>query len=258
MLPLRDENPTSSIAIVTLILIAINVVVFLMEPIVSSGRDPREQQARQVIYFACHAAMPYEVTHGERAGDALRRDVRFGTPADNAFAAIESRACPHKSVLLSVLSSMFLHASLLHLAGNMLFLWIFGNNVEDRLGKIRFVIFYLLCGLAAALAQSFVFPGSTVPLIGASGAIAGILGAYLIMFPRARIFGLLFIFPIVLPAFVFIGFWFISQLLSSVGSVTGNTSVAYAAHVGGFVAGMVLLLLLRPRRPEAIRTPYPY
>src|SRR5439155_24575741 len=161
----------------------------------------------------------------------------------------------------SVLESMFLHGSILHIAGNMLFLWIFGNNVEDRLGKVKYIIFYLLSGLAAAYAQSAVFPNSAVPLIGASGAIAGILGAYLLMFPRARIVSLVFFFLITwvaLPAWVIIGLWFLMQLVSSVGSVAGNTGVAYMAHVGGFIAGMLLLLVFRPRRPEQRPMPLPY
>jgi membrane associated rhomboid family serine protease len=251
MLPLKDYNPTSSPAVITIILIALNVAVFLTEPVLSSGKSPEQQQLEQVEYFACKGAVPYEVTHGERTGDAIRRGVRFEKPIDNAFAAVEAAKCPRKNVWASIFVSMFLHGSLLHLGGNMLFLWVFGNNVEDRLGKLKYVLFYLLAGITAAYAQSFVFPDSAVPLVGASGAIAGILGAYLLMFPRAPILTLVVFFLVPIPAFVMIGVWFVTQLFSSVGSVAADTGVAYMAHVGGFLAGMLLLLIFRPKRPRA-------
>ena len=257
MIPIRDENPTSSTAVVTIILIALNVVVFLTEPVFAGGRTQREQAIREVTYFVCHAAVPYELTHGKRVADVDVTGTEFGGPdsVDQFYADAEKLTCPHKNVWLSILESMFLHGSILHIAGNMLFLWIFGNNVEDRLGKGRYVAFYLLSGLAAAYAQAAVFPSSATPLIGASGAIAGILGAYILMFPRARIvtlvFLLFFITWIVLPAWLWIGIWIGLQLLSQVGSVAGNTGVAYMAHIGGFVAGMLLLLALRPRRPRS-------
>ena len=246
MIPIRDENPTSSTAVVTLLLIAINVAVFLTEPVFASGRSAEAQAVRQARYFECHAAVPYELTHNKLAGDAIDS---FPAP-DNLFAGIEHETCPNKSIWLSILESMFLHGSILHIGFNMLFLWIFGNNVEDRLGRVKYLAFYLLSGLAAAYAQSFVFPSSAQPLIGASGAIAGVLGAYLLLFPRARIFSLFFITVIVAPAWLMIGLWFLLQLLSGVGSVSGDTGVAYMAHVGGFVAGMLLLLVFRPRRRE--------
>jgi len=252
MLPLKDYNPTSSVAWVTIVLIAINVGVFLTEPILSSGRTQEQQVVAQARYFACHGAVPFEVTHGERTGDALRRGTRFESEADNAYAALEALTCPHKNVWLSIITSMFLHGSIAHIGFNMLFLWIFGNNVEDRLGKIRYIVFYLVCGIAAAYAQSYVFPSSATPLVGASGAIAGVLGAYIVMFPTAPILTWVFFFIIPIPAFIMIGVWFLLQLTSSVGSVSGDTGVAYMAHVGGFLAGMLLLLILRPRRPKPV------
>ena len=258
MIPIRDENPTHSTPIVTIILLALNIVVFLTEPLFASGPDAEFQEAR---YFVCRASVPYEVTHGERIADARSRGVEFEERIDNVFAEIERRECPQKNVWLSILVSMFLHGSILHIAGNMLFLWVFGNNVEDRLGKTKFVAFYLLSGIAATYAQSYVFPSSATPLVGASGAIAGILGAYLLMFPRARIRSLVilvvFITMIELPAMVVIGLWFVMQLVSGVGSVAADTGVAYMAHVGGFLAGMLLLLLFRPK-PERARTAFPY
>jgi membrane associated rhomboid family serine protease len=197
------------------------------------------------------------VTHGERVADALQRGVRFDKQVDNLFAVLEARNCPRKNVWFSIFMSMFLHGSIAHLGFNMLFLWVFGNNVEDRLGRLRYVMFYVLAGIAAAYAQSFVFPDSATPLVGASGAIAGILGAYLLMFPRAPILTLVVFFLVPIPAFVMIGVWFLTQLFSSVGSVSGDTGVAYMAHVGGFLAGMLLLLVFRPR-PQRPAVPLPY
>jgi membrane associated rhomboid family serine protease len=160
----------------------------------------------------------------------------------------------------AVLSSMFLHGGLLHAGGNMLYLWIFGDNVEDRLGHGRFVAFYLLCGVAAALAQTFVSPSSGVPMVGASGAIAGVMGAYFVMYPHSRIVTLIpFIFlqVIEVPAVFFLGIWFLMQFLSGVGSITqveaATGGVAFWAHVAGFVAGVVgCWVMQRPerQRPE--------
>ncbi len=273
MIPIKDENPTFSTPIVTIALIVINIVVFFTEPVLTSGRTHRElsvvpacaaspAECNQLRYFACNAAVPYEMTHGERASEALRGGHRFETQGENLSALFEGLSCPRKNVWLSILKSMFLHGSILHIAFNMLFLWVFGNNVEDRLGIPRYIAFYLLAGAAAAYAQAFVFPDSAVPLIGASGAIAGVLGAYLLMFPRARIRSLvilvIFITIIEVPAWLMIGLWFLTQLFSSVGSVAGDTGVAYMAHVGGFLAGMLLLLIFRPRRPQPQPTGLPY
>ena len=252
MLPLKDYNPTTSVAWVTVVLIAVNVVIFLSEPITGSART-------QATYFACHGAIPYEVTHGKRAVDALSQGVRFESDQDIAFAALE-QSCPRKNVWLSILTSMFLHGSIAHIGFNMLFLWVFGNNIEDRLGRMRYIIFYLLCGIAAAYAQSYVFPSSAIPIVGASGAIAGVLGAYLLMFPRAPIltwlpFLIFVVTPV--PAWFLIGVWFLLQLSSSLGSVSSGTGVAYMAHVGGFLTGMLLLLIFRRRRQQPVVTsPY--
>ena len=259
MIPIKDENPVSSTPIITIIIIAINILVFLTEPLFESGPDAQFQEAK---YFVCQASIPYEVTHGERIADARARGIEFEDRIDNAFAEIQRISCPKKNVWLSILVSMFLHGSILHIAGNMLFLWVFGNNVEDRLGKGKFIAFYLLSGVAATYAQSYVFPSSATPLVGASGAVAGILGAYLLMFPRARIRSLvilvIFITMIELPASIVIGLWFVMQLVSSVGSVAADTGVAYMAHVGGFLAGMILLLIFRPKPQRAVPQTYPY
>lgn len=151
----------------------------------------------------------------------------------------------------TVLTSMFLHGGLMHLAGNMLYLWVFGNNVEDALGHVRFVIFYLVCGVAAVFAQAIPDPYSTVPMIGASGAISGVLGAYVLLYPHAKV---LVAFPIgfylhiaSLKAFWVLGLWFVLQILSSIMSAQGEAGVAFLAHVGGFVAGMALVPFMRRR-----------
>jgi membrane associated rhomboid family serine protease len=158
---------------------------------------------------------------------------------------------------------MFLHGSLLHIGGNMLFLWVFGNNIEDRLGRLRFVLFYLLCGLAATYAQTLVSLSSGAPQIGASGAIAGVLGAYIVLYPRARVRTLVFLFLIFfldLPAYVLLGIWFLLQLLQGVGPAATSGGVAYMAHVGGFIAGILLLAIFRPRPapPPPPRYALPY
>ncbi|HKZ96701.1 MAG TPA: rhomboid family intramembrane serine protease [Hyphomicrobiaceae bacterium] len=153
----------------------------------------------------------------------------------------------------TILSAMFMHAGWLHLIGNMLYLWIFGDNVEDRFGPVKFTIFYLLSGLAATFAQYAVNGGSSVPNVGASGAIAGVLGAYILMFPKARVDVLLGRQVVAMPAFLVLGFWIVLQLFSGVGSIAYTDEsadmggVAYMAHVGGFAAGLVLTLLLRGR-----------
>jgi membrane associated rhomboid family serine protease len=153
---------------------------------------------------------------------------------------------------------MFMHGGWMHLIGNMLYLWIFGDNVEDAIGTFKFLLFYLLCGIAATLAQFYFAMGSSVPNVGASGAIAGVLGAYLIMFPGARVNVLLGRQVVELPAILVLGFWIALQLLSGVGSIasTGETAdvggIAYMAHVGGFVTGLLLTLLFRGRRPAPL------
>ncbi len=150
--------------------------------------------------------------------------------------------------VVTVFSSMFMHAGLLHIGGNMLYLWVFGNNVEDRFGHVAFLLFYLVCGVAATMAQLYFSVGSDVPNLGASGAIAGVLGAYLLMFPLRRVTVLLVRFIVPLPAVIVLGFWFVLQFYSGVGSIAVSSEsggVAYMAHVGGFVAGFFMAIFLR-------------
>lgn len=251
LIPIRDENPTKSFPLVTLLLIAINVFVFLfVEPNFGSQRhcggaaQCEIQNCSVSRFFFKWGVVPAEITRGEQlAGEVCR-----GIPLEP------------KSVFGSLVTAMFVHGGFLHLGGNMLFLWVFGNNIEDRLGPVRFLIFYLLSGLAASMAHILANPASTAPTVGASGAIAGVLGAYIVLFPRARVhsvipipFLIFFLGTIRLPAAAVLGFWFVSQFFIGSGQMPSGGGVAWMAHVGGFVAGMVLILLFRGwrRRPAA-------
>ncbi len=254
MLPLRDFNPTRRRAWVTAgLIVACVLVYFWVQPPASGAMV--DLSANRFTYSK--AAIPEELTSGE---PATVREV-FGANPGAAVSCegvttarqgeriqlqgdFEAACFPEKSVYLAMLTSLFLHGSVAHLAFNMLFLWIFGNNLEDRWGRVRFVLFYLAAGVAATLAFVITSPSSVVPLIGASGAIAGVMGAYLVLFPRAKILGLVFIIPVPLPAWVFLGFWFLSQFLG------GSDGVAYAAHVGGFVFGMAVGALVRTTTPK--------
>jgi membrane associated rhomboid family serine protease len=230
LIPLKDRNPTTKTPWVTIGLILANVAVFLLwEPITGSAQQQNK-------FFYCEGAIPHEL-------------VSFETLPELG------RLCGGKSVLVSLFTSMFLHGGFLHIAGNMLYLWVFGNNIEDRMGPVVFLLFYLAAGIVAAYGQALPNPDSTTPLVGASGAIAGTLGAYLVMFPSARVLTLIpiffFIQLIELPAMLVLGFWFVLQALQGVGSLEADTGVAWFAHVGGFVFGaLVALLFYRGRRPE--------
>ncbi|HSP16920.1 MAG TPA: rhomboid family intramembrane serine protease [Thermoanaerobaculia bacterium] len=224
MLPLSDHNPRRSTPYVTYVLVALNVLVFLWE--ISLG--PNLERALIAIAFI---------------------PKRLWVPG-YLIPSVEM-----------MFVSMFLHGGFLHVGGNMLYLWIFGDNVEDRLGHFRYTVFYLLCGVIAALAHAFANPNSTMPAIGASGAIAGVLGGYLILFPRARVTTLIPIFFFItireIPAIFVLGFWFVLQLFSGVGSLGVPAAqdvggVAYFAHIGGFVAGMILVVLMGGTRRRYI------
>ena len=256
MLPLRDDNPTRGTPWVTLAIIALNVLAFLIwEPTFASGQAGQD---RQEVFFFCHAEIPWEVTHqtplgegGAPAREAMEQQDL--TPAPEIQQEL-ARRCGHKSWLLSVFAAMFLHAGWLHIGGNMLFLWIFGNNVEDRLGHVKYALFYLACGIVATLGQLAAGPNSVIPNLGASGAIAGVLGAYLVMFPRRKVLTLIFFFIITwvyVPAVIILGAWFVLQLYSGIGSIAQHTNagggVAYFAHIGGFAFGALLALLFFPK-----------
>ena len=240
VIPLHDDNPTEKFPFVTVVIIALNVFVYLfVQP--HSGVDSRLGTSRDTAFTLEHAAIPCELKQGE---PVTVREVNSGSCT--AAARVDSQEIfPNKNVWLAVLASMFLHGSILHLAGNMLFLWIFGNNVEDHLGHIGFAVFYLFVGVAATGAHYLADTGSTQPVIGASGAIAGVMGAYLVLWPRARILtiiALLLFLPVYLPAAVLLAIWFGSQFVTS---FNPNTNVAWLAHVGGFVAGAGIALALR-------------
>jgi membrane associated rhomboid family serine protease len=224
VIPIRDTVPSRTAPIVTVALIVLNVIVFLHEA----------------------ALGPYLERFVMAYGLVPRRFVYWsGDPLDPAR-------------FLPLITSMFWHGGWLHLLGNMLYLWIFGDNVEDKLGHVRFILFYLAAGIVAALTQVMLDPASIVPTIGASGAIAGVLGAYLISFPRARVLALV---PIIflpwfveIPAVIYLLFWFLLQVLEGIGQLgvpAGPGGVAVWAHVGGFIAGIVLVKLMEPSRGPA-------
>lgn len=219
LIPLKDENPLRfiGVAYITIALIAGCVLTYLWQ--VSLG--PAQNQMILAL-----GAVPAVIT-GDRA-----------LPAGVAVVPAE----------LTLITSMFLHGGWLHLGGNMLFLWIFGDNVEDAMGPVRFLVFYLLCGIAAALAHVAVDPASQIPTVGASGAISGVLGAYLVLHPRAQVLTLFLRFFITLPAFVVLGLWFALQAVSATVATGGEGGgVAWWAHIGGFIAGVVLVIPFRRR-----------
>lgn len=223
MLPLRDDAPRSTFPWVTYFLIALNVLVFLYQEYLSS-LGPRTE-AR---FEAGFGFIPYRVDTW----------LVGATPAIAAF--------------LPAFTSMFLHAGWLHLIGNMWFLWIFGDNVEDRLGHFRYLVTYLICGLAASFTHYVFNMHSKIPTVGASGAIAGVLGAYFVLFPNARVLTWLFVFVVWLPAWLVLGWWFVLQFLSGAAtSITPSVQanpVAVWAHVGGFVTGMLLVKIIPARK----------
>jgi membrane associated rhomboid family serine protease len=252
--PLRDNLPTDRLPIVTIVLIAINVIVyFVLQP--KSGIDFSGNSLDQGALFH-YGAIPYELTHPGQHCDIISA-TKVGCDK-----RIDDGGLP---TWATVFTGMFSHAGLLHLGGNMLFLWIFGNNVEDSMGRVRFVIFYLLGGIAALALQTAINPTSTTPTLGASGAIAGVLGGYIVMYPRARVLTLIFLIIfftfIELPAFVFLFIWFAQQaVFGAIGLTdpTGGGGVAYFAHVGGFVFGLAAIKLFAKRRSAAYGQPkYP-
>lgn len=211
MIPLKDLNPRRSFPIVTLSLIAVNVVVFI-----------------------------HQITLPPAAGEAFIKTYAL-TPSHIQLALEGHRYSPLQA-FLPLLTCMFLHGGFLHIIGNMWFLWIFGDNLEDRMGPVRYVLFYLVCGVLAAGTQILATPGSVAPMVGASGAIAGVLGGYILLYPAARVRCLwvlvIFITTVRIPAFILLGLWFLSQFLTP-----ASSGVAWEAHVGGFLAGLALVKL---------------
>ena len=233
VLPIGDDNSDRiSRPIVNYVLIAINVLVFVF----LQGLGSNE------VFTYAFSVVPEEIATGED----LARTVVVSDPTGQQSAQIQLQPTP-VSVYLTLVTSMFMHGSIMHLLGNMLYLWIFGDNVEDDLGPLRYLIFYLVCGILASLAHviaTFVFNGNPyIPSLGASGAISGVLGGYMLFHPRRRVRVLLGRMLTEVPAFVAIGLWFVFQLIESLGMLGGMEAggVAYAAHIGGFIAGMALI-----------------
>jgi membrane associated rhomboid family serine protease len=266
LLPLKDNIPTLRFPIVTVVLIAINVAVFVWQltasgdpgtadssELAAAGASQRDQVAIE------YGAIPRELTDpGTYCVPKLRRGEP--PPCGSRSEIEEQEGVDQAPWWLTILTSMFLHADILHIAGNMLFLWVFGNNIEDSTGRFRFIAFYLLAGTVAVYAQALLDPESTQPTIGASGAVAGVLGAYALLHPRARVLTLVFIIFFVtvveIPAMIMLGVWFVLQFLPAVGQlatpeVAGESGgVAYLAHVGGFVFGLALIKLFALRSEE--------
>jgi membrane associated rhomboid family serine protease len=217
-IPLKDDNPTQRFPYVTVFLIALNCLIFFYQVFSISGPE---------YLIIKMGVIPYEITH-----------------------LTQIAGVPRISPPLTLLTSMFLHGSLFHLLGNMLYLWIFGNNIEDRLGTARLIILYFLSGLGASLVHILFNFNSTTPVIGASGAIAGILGAYLILFPNARVLTFVFLIFIIriipIPAAFVLGIWFLGQLLN----VGLGGGVAWFAHIGGFLLGIVLIKQFNTKQPK--------
>jgi rhomboid family protein len=216
-LPLYDDNPTARDPILTYLLIGLCVGAFLWQ----LGQDER------AVLFS------------------------YGMIPARLFGLWHPRGYQVVPAWMTLVTSMFLHGGWFHLIGNMMFLWIFGNNIEDVLGRLRFLLFYICCGVVAALTQAFLSYGAHVPMVGASGAIAGVLGGYLLLYPKANVYVFIWIvifFRIVtIPAWILLGLWFAMQLLSGLGRTPGTPGVAFWAHVGGFVSGAILITLFRPR-----------
>jgi membrane associated rhomboid family serine protease len=230
MIPIRDDNPTLRVPVVTLALIGLNVAAWVL----LQGAGSAEALARSVCELG--------VIPGELTGGTLPRAAALG-----AGMVCQLDGAPQWHTLLT---SIFMHGSWMHIIGNMWFLWIFGNNVEDSMGRFRFVIFYLSCGLAASAAQIASSPDSLLPMVGASGAIGGVMGAYVILYPRVPVHLLLifgfFVTTFAVPAFVMLGYWFLLQVLGGLPQLGGASGgVAFWAHVGGFLAGAVLVFPFR-------------
>jgi membrane associated rhomboid family serine protease len=278
VVPLKDNIPTTRFPILTVLLIAANLAVFAWQLSFSTDRASSPEVARLGVSERDentleYGAIPYRLTHpGKECALARTQSGRStevvcqGTSEYREAEQLGDQFQPLDAPpwWVTVLTSMFMHGGILHIAFNMLFLWIFGNNVEDSMGRGRFVLFYLLAGIAAAYAQALLDSSATVPAIGASGAVAGVLGGYLLLYPHARVLTLVFIIFFVtlieIPAVVMLGIWFVLQFLPAIGqlatpdvSATGG-GVAYFAHIGGFAFGLAAIKLFanryRPAQPE--------
>lgn len=225
-----DDRLLTSRAYVTYALILMNIVVFVLFQEVGANE----------IFTAGFSAIPREIVSGVDLVDVVQ--IQFQGQLIN----IQHQVGP-SPIYLTLLTSMFMHGGFMHLGGNMLYLWIFGDNIEHRFGSVAFLAFYLVAGLGATATQIALDPSSIIPTLGASGAISGVLGAYMILFPRNKVTAIFFFYVITIPAFVALGAWILMQVLEGYGSLGGGQlgGVAYGAHIGGFVAGAVLAMILR-------------
>ncbi len=247
MFPLKDNMPTDRFPVVTVALIVANLLMYFLfqRGGILSGPDDG--------IVVDYGVIPYEITHPGSECDLVGERL-----ACEGMAGVFGTASDQPPTLLTVLSSMFMHGSILHLGGNMLFLWIFGNNVEDSMGRLRFVAFYVAGGVAAVALQVIASPDAAVPTIGASGAVAAVLGGYILLYPRARVVTVIFIiffFTILeLPALLILGFWFLQQIFFGFYDVAnpagGGGGVAYFAHIGGFVFGLAAIKLFAQRHKD--------
>jgi membrane associated rhomboid family serine protease len=274
MIPLKDNVPTTRFAVVTVALIAINVAVFVWQLSFSGNVDSQNDPGLRTLGLSPrdensieYGAIPYRLAHpgkecaagATESSDGLEASVVCEGTADYRHA--KELAAAHQAPFVpldeppwieTAFTSMFMHGGILHIAFNMLFLWVFGNNIEDMMGRLKYLAFYLVGGLVALYAQALVDPGSTVPTIGASGAIAAVLGAYALLHPRAKVLTLIFIIFFVtlveIPAMVLLGIWFVLQFIPAIGQAAAPVAgggVAYFAHVGGFIFGILVMLVAR-------------
>jgi membrane associated rhomboid family serine protease len=295
LIPLKDNLPTDRFPVLTVILIALNVAVFIWQTQFPTDRKLEQRGLSSGVDQSAleYGAIPYRVTHPgksecfvaatENQGTVVPNDIVCeGTPelreaeelagqpvqTPSGTATIpEPLPLNQAAWWVTLFTSMFMHGGILHLAGNMLFLWIFGNNIEDSMGRARFVLFYLLAGLIAVYAQSLLDTSATVPTIGASGAVAGVLGGYALLHPQARVLSLIFIVFFVtlieVPAYIILGIWFVLQFIPAIGQtaipdIAGEGGVAYWAHLGGFVFGLAAIKLFANRhRDRPVEPPYP-
>jgi len=266
VIPIKDNIPTDRFAFVTVALIVINVIAYLLA-IRHGGSLISGPDAHEVLKYG---AIPRALTHSGVHCAEVAQQTALGPAPPQVLCdsqALAANGIPAENTLPgweTVLTAMFMHGSILHIGGNMLFLWIFGNNVEDSMGPIKFIVFYLVGGLAAMALQVAVAPNSTAPTVGASGAIAAVLGGYIVLYPHARVLTLVFIilfFTVIeLPALVMLGIWFAEQAVFGAANLTnptgGGGGVAYFAHVGGFVFGLAAIRLLATKRKQ-VPPPYP-
>jgi len=234
LVPIKDYNPTRRTAYITILFIIINTAVFFFQSYVSD---------KPFAYHVAQTSMvPYELTHMENV------PVKIGYNSYGQPVGVKRDISP----ILSIFTAMFMHGSLLHLFGNMLVLWIFGNNIEDHLGKFKFILFYLACGVGAGAVHVLFNFNSLIPVLGASGAVAGIMGAYLVLYPNAQIKTLVFIFILItfvdLPAYIFLIIWFALQFFEA----GASSGIAWLAHVGGFLIGIAIIKKSKKRKPPVI------